>query len=260
MKVDVVLSPSRAGKYGKCGYEYKLHYIDKVPEIPSVALLGGSAFHDWAEDHERYKLGHDVVVSPPEVYFAERINLAELESGVRREEFKRSGRVTNTHPDKESIEVWREEILPMMVATYLDYDWGDWQVATDLPPDSTGKTYGLEYRVAVPGFQGYVDRIDVDKLGNLRFVDYKTGQRVYPSIQLQLYMVAGQIMGMRSFYAAYYNARKGTLDQTMCKWTQLMFHEYNEVISIGIKSELYVPNPGDHCGYCSVADHCSFKP
>lgn len=253
------LSFSRAHQYGDCGHRYKLSRIDGVPEIPSLALIGGGAFHDWAHDYEVTRLSRAFNVDPFEVYLEMHLDKTEQESGLDRSMFKASGKVSKAHPNKEDITVWRDELGPQMCETFKGFDWGDWKIATDLPPDSTGNTIGLEYHIEVPGFQGFVDRIEVDRLGNLRVVDYKAGQRVYPSIQLQLYMVAGQKMGLRTTYGGYYNARKGELTVKPVRWNHITFDQYLALSRMGIDSEFYLPNPGEHCGWCSVSAACDFR-
>lgn len=253
------LSHSRADKYGKCGEQYRLSYIEKVPEIPSLAQLGGRAWHEWCHEFELWRMG----IGDSAMHFGDYLEMqlceAEAASGLPREQFKASGRKTVSRPNGEDIPYWRDTLGPDMAARFEAFDWDGWTIATDLPEDSNGNTSGLEYHVEVDGFQGYVDRIDVDKYGNHRAVDYKTGQRIYPSVQTELYMVALQKLGVRCVYGGYYLARKAELTYRPVKWSVDVFDTYLGLHRTGIDAEFYMPHPGEHCGWCSVSDHCAYK-
>lgn len=252
------LSHSRADKYGKCGEQYRLSYIEKVPEIPSLAQLGGRAWHEFANLWELSALTGGSVGWWPELFEAELVK-AEQESELPRDRFKASGRKTKDRPNGEDIPYWRDVLGPDMCGKFGTFDWGGWTVATDLPPDSKGNTTGLEYHIEVDGFQGFADRIDVDQHGNHRVVDYKTGQRIYPSVQTELYMIALQKAGVRCVYGGYYHARKAELTFRPVKWTVSVFDTYLGLHRSGIDAGFYMPHPGEHCGWCSVSDHCAYK-
>jgi hypothetical protein len=253
------LSHSRADKYGKCGEQYRLSYIEHVPEIPSLAQLGGRAVHEYAQALELFRLGLGPAPAGFAVLFEMELAKAELESGLPRDKFKASGRKTVARPNGEDIAYWRDVLGPDMCERLTAFDWGEWTVATDLPEDSNGNTNGLEYHVEVDGFQGFVDRIDQDKHGNKRAVDYKSGQRIYPSVQTELYMIALQKLGVRCVYGGYYLARKAELTYRPVKWSVSTFDTYLGLHRTGIDAEFYMPHPGEHCGWCSVSDHCAYK-
>lgn len=258
--MTLILSPSRGAKYSKCGEAYRLGYVERVPELPSLALIGGRAFHSWGHDVEFTRVIREFrTVEPFAVYFEAELAKAEEESWLDRSQFKTSGRKTKDRPNGEDIAYWRDVLGPQMCELFLAQDWDGWQVATDLPPDSTGNTIGLEYHLEIPGWQGYVDRIDKDANGNLRAVDFKTGQRFYPSTQGEEYQVAGRIAGLPVWYFAYYLARKGTLETKMSTWDVNTFEEYQALQRHGIETGFFPPNPGEHCGWCSYAPHCRFR-
>lgn len=267
----LTLSHSRAKQYAECGWKYKLIRVDKTPEPPSVALAAGSAFHKWAECHDRTlvepKIGR---VQPGSWEFAEyfAVELAALAegSGIEPADFRVSGRKTKDRPSGETIDYWSEELGPLLCQKYIEHRWPNgWSLCTDLPPDSAENTVGVEYhvRLDLPGlrWQGYYDRIFVDQFGNLVVVDLKTWQRPRLSTQLAEYMVAGQMLGLRTVFGAYYNARTGELGPVRaCTWDEQTFRDYVAANSLGIESGLFIPNVGDHCGWCSVRETCEFAP
>jgi hypothetical protein len=256
------MSPSRAAKFGGCGEQYRLEYVEGVPRRPSVAALGGRTTHICLEEISLYELGRDVDYREFSVVFEQELARAEEESGMGRGEFKVSGRKTKGLPFGEDIAYWRDELGPWMVSATSRYDWGDrWRIADgdELPPDADGKQVGIEYKVELPGlFVGIIDRLEVDAFGNFRAVDYKTG-RARKTVQLQQYMSALKMHGIRCNHAAYFYTRKQELSDTfLSKWSEDTFLEFLNRNQTAIADERYVPVPGDHCGWCDVRDHCAF--
>lgn len=258
----VRMSASKAQTYAGCGWKYNLKYNEGVPQVPSVASLAGRAVHAYAHDLELFRLRLEPYPEPFSSYFDSELALAETTSGVDRSQFKVGGRRTKALPNGETIEYWRDELGPWMCQQLAAFDFGsEWSVATNLPPDADDRTVGLEYAVHLPDipFVAYIDRIDVDQYGNYRVVDYKTG-RARKSTQLQLYMAALKVLGVRAVYAAYFYTRKAQLDGPYsAAWSEQTFRDYLTVHQMGIRSALYIPNPGDQCSWCDVADHCRFR-
>lgn len=256
------MSPSRAAKFGQCGEQYRLAYIEQVPRRPSVAALAGRAVHECLEDGELYRLGRGIVVPTFAEAFDLELAAAEEESGVQREDFKVSGRKTKALPYGEDITYWLEELGPWMVSATMRYDWGsDWRIAEgdELPPDRNGNQVGLEYEVEIDGvFLGIIDRLEIDRFGNFRATDYKTG-RARKTVQLQQYMSALKLWGVRCNYAAYFYTRKQELSEVkLSAWSEDTFMEFQARYQVAIEDKRYIPVPGDHCGWCDVRDHCQF--
>jgi hypothetical protein len=213
---------------------------------------------------ELRNLGRDVVVPTFAEAFGDELAKAEAESGDPRERFRVSGRKTKALPYGEDITYWQEELGPWMVSSTLQYFEVDrgWRIADgpkDLPPDADGNQVGIEYKVDLDGlFVGIIDRLEVDQFGNFRVVDYKTG-RARKSAQLQQYMSALKLWGVRANYAAYFYTRKTELSEVhLSRWDEDTFMEFQNRYQVAIADERWLPVPGDHCGWCDVRDHCAF--
>lgn len=261
------ISFSKAAALGRCGWQYHLTRELGIKEVPSLAMAGGSAFHSYVEDYELHRLFPDAGVAPLDVgvYFGSELAKLEQQSGMPRAEFKVSGRRTKERPDKETELVWRSELLPQMVDGYLNFDWGDWEIATDLPRDSGqhGSIVGVEYMIELRSpvhFVMHADQIRKRKTdGNYGIFDLKTGQRIYTSAQIPQYIVAARKHGINAWYGGYYNARKAELDGPhLGKWTDEVFDHYVTTAQQQVASELRLPVVDEHCGWCGVRESCVF--
>lgn len=250
------MSHSRGRTLGECGHKYFLKYRENVPEQPSVALVGGKAWHQWAQDYELSKLGKAKLLSW-QAYLMEATIDQEQASGLERHQFKRSGRKSKAHPDGETLDVWLTELGPQMCADYEAFDWGVWKIATDLPGD---QPVGIEYalRLDTPAWQGYVDQIRRDRTGNYIAVDLKTGQRIYKTTQLEEYGGGGRLNGIRISYGGHYLSRKAEFTWQPLRWSNELFVQYVEDRHTLSSSGIFTPNVGDHCSWCPVRAHCTW--
>lgn len=253
------MSHSRGRLLGDCGEWFRLKYREQVPEQPGWALIGGKAWHQWAQDFELAKLGGDIPHSW--AFYLGDTTAREVEaSGIPANDFKVSGRKTKAHPDGETFAVWLNEIGPAMIEAYKAFDWGVWKIAHTIPNGQGGLTAGIEYPMHLdqPRWQGYVDQIREDRAGNLLVLDLKTGQRIYKSTQLEEYGAAGKMLGLRTVYGGYYLARKAEFTHAPLRWSTQQFTTYVQGRHQLAESGIFVPNVGDHCGWCPVRDHCSY--
>lgn len=207
----------------------------------------------------------DAVLSVEFPYYLDQACLdAELESGITRWDFKVTGRRTKALPDGETLAVWEEKLGPELTDMYERADWDGFDsIAQDLPQDVDGNTLGLEYHLelAIPAWHGYIDQIRVDQFGNLMVVDLKTWSRKRVTSQLEEYAAACQASGINARYAAYYSARKGVVESKhLARWDPMVFHRYVELGRQGIDAGRFSPAVGDHCTWCDVSEHCTFRP
>jgi len=162
----LALSPSRASDFKTCPLLYRYRAVDRLPEPPSAAAVRGSLVHSVLEQ------------------------LFALPAAERTPEMA----VAQVGP------VWDQ-----LVADYSDLqallpaeDLPDWlESAQDLvrsyftledprrfDPEACELAVEVEIAGSVP-LRGFIDRVDLASTGELRVVDYKTGQSPGPDFELR---------------------------------------------------------------------------
>jgi hypothetical protein len=252
--------------YSSCGEKYRLKRVVKVPDQPGLARTAGTAFHSWSEDYDKAEQEWEkqgLLVSW-DVYLEAALKAEEEKTGVLRDKFTVSGRVSKDKPNKEDLTFWRDELGPDLVLKYADWvSNSDWVIAQDLPEDANGNTTGIEYEVSYRVGQveekGYLDRVYYDHLGNIGVVDIKTWSRKRTTVQLPGYILALQKRGVAATWGSYYHARKGTADDPVFyAWDEHKLAALYEQAAVMEQQGFYLPRVSDDCGWCSVRAHCQF--
>lgn len=245
--------------FTQCGWQYKLERVDRIPTCPSVAAVGGSALHSWTEMHD---LGY---TTDWDGEFDAAIENQRLRSpDFPPEEWRVFGRVSKQYPERENIDAWRTIGLEMTERYTAWRTATDTRIADDLYPDEYGSTFGVEYQINVdiPGvgqLVGAIDRLEYDEDGALVAIDIKTG-RIRHTAQLVFYAAAARLMGLNIQRAGFWSARTGALSylQAVPHWDPDRLRCIMEHQADCRNRGIYPPTPGDHCGICSVRQHCNF--
>jgi putative RecB family exonuclease len=247
------VSWSQLSSWLKCGQQFKLERIDRVPQTPSVWLVGGSAVHQWTEAYDK---AEDV----PTWYdlFDSLVAKQHEESGVDPRLWRVAGRATKEKPAGEDLAWWREAGL-MMCADYVAWK-------NDYAKDWHFYEPGIEVDVSAAFAGGilvkaHLDRLLVMPTGELIVVDIKTGTRVPDFQQVGLYATCVErTLGVRPSFGSYYLTRKGRLESPVnLDW--LNGDYWDEVFAkfqIALDNEVFLPNPSPLCRTCSVNQHCSY--
>jgi hypothetical protein len=254
-------SHSQLSTYMECGEKYRLKYIEKVKEQPSIWLPGGTAFHTATELFDTGQVDRAGIAAAFTTEFEKEVVAAEEASGMGREEFRTAGRVSKANPDKENFAWWRQQGQDMSLEyttwraanphlEILEWD-GRQMIESEFMPILNG--------VAV---KMYLDRlmIDVDTGGPL-LVDLKTGTRKLPSLQLGVYRVGvGQLLGLGVDYGAFYWGRKGQLGAPVNieHWTEARVGQLFQTMDDQVKRGEFLPKISDACGYCGVRSECEY--
>lgn len=256
------LSHSTVEDYAQCGEKVRLRKIERVPQIPGWALVGGSLVHAVTENLDLQDFG-----IPPEgptsfsESFEQTVVDLEIKSGYSRDEWKASGRASKAWPDKENYDFWLENgdtYVNNWRRFVLNSTYQVW-IMPDGVPAVELELFGLIGDVPV---KGYCDRIMEDTVtGHLVVVDLKSGSRT-PKGPKQLVLYRNLLQRLfgeaRLKYGAYYMVRDGILTPPVDVETLddgRLEHQYADVWQ-GIKDGRFIPSLSMLCGSCSVRDFC----
>lgn len=245
-------SHSAVEEYLKCPYRFYLNRVEKVDGVKWLAGPAGSAFHSMTEDHDNGQ-----TVRPFTEYLDENMEIGAQYTYSRGEDYG-----------------WWSVHGPLMFEQYKEWrDATGWEIEA-VEEEFRIQPHGLQWPVV-----GYIDRrFRSPATGTAIICDIKTGYRLpKDSPQLPIYHVADGIrrasvgMGTADIPGEgednsgrtavnYYDARRG--DSTGLEWpdwTEASLVSYVRPVEERILADDWTPNPGPHCRYCPVRDHCQFK-
>lgn len=254
-------SYSQLSLYEQCPEAYRLKYIERMPEAPSVWSVGGTAFHQVAEWYLRGDLGEQ----PSDVRVVDAWRMAwrlAYEEVLERN--------PHVHPDmrtwrsagrgKETSTWWQVNGL-LMVQDFLDWKRTH---GSQLVVFTEGERKFLEAELMVElggvSVKAIPDWVAVDEHGQVNIVDYKTGRPPRESKQLGVYSAAiEKALGIRPTWGLYYMARDARLIPV-----DLARYDPDQIgvdfarMDLGVKAEVFDPTPGDACKFCSYKPKCRY--
>jgi len=244
-----------------CGEKWRLTRIERVPEVPTWAVVGGDAVHIATAAADAADFGMDVE-DPQDFPGAFELAIARREerSGIPSTEWVATGRPSKEWPDKQN-RAWWEANGPSHVAAWASFLRNSpWQVAI-LPDGQPAIEVKLEAEIGGVPVVGYIDRVLEEGRSEVYAVtDLKSGAREPKSArQLGVYAVLmDRVMGFGVTWGMYYMTRKGTtsepVDLTRYRDGSLD-HDYAKAWAM-VEAEIFVPNPGDLCSVCGVRPYC----
>ncbi|MEU8086373.1 PD-(D/E)XK nuclease family protein [Micromonospora sp. NPDC049101] len=250
-------SVSQLSTFSKCGEQYRLEKVARAPGRPAAWFHMGTAFHSAAEMWEknfRQDFPGDII----DFYTAEydRLIAADMEREPDLSRWMTGGR-TRAEDDIARRRVRGAE----QVQGYMDYALADpgrvWTDQDGLPALET------EFRLDLDGVEvvGFIDCLWQYGTGEVGPRDWKTGTKLpdWP-LQLGVYRIAiqelfGFLPTWGDFYMCKNNAPVAPVDLTRFthEWVTRQFHNLEN----GIQAGVFLPNPGDGCRTCGVAEHCT---
>lgn len=268
MTEPMKLSHSQLNGWATCGHRYYLERVARVPQVPAWNLIGGSAVHEATEQWDKQRLGVALPVYDFEEIFARLTADAEDDSGRDRSTFRATGRASKEWPEKEN-DAWWLHHGPAMVERWKTFvnnvPWDIWIMPDGTPAVELGFEFGLdpddsgEPRVSLRGF---IDRVFIDRQGNLIVVDLKTGASKQMSTrQLGTYRVGlQQVYRVDALDGAFWDARAGVAYPAPLNeytWERLSW-QYSRV-RVARELNIFIPNPSNLCSSCSVQEWCYEK-
>jgi putative RecB family exonuclease len=259
-------SYSQLDSWMTCGEKYWLSKATDIPQLPSWALLGGSAVHSATEELDRALYDHGVGSVPAEYaglfssHLATHLAEAMERNQCTEADIMASGRASKAWPEKES-RAWWEHHGPAMVQAWVDWQastpWELWQA-----PDGQ---WAIELELEAT-FGGGPVKLAIDRVfvawGELCVVDIKSGREPTNQFQLGQYSAAiEQAYGVRPMYGSYWMARTGqaTTPASLTTYTQDYVSATFRKFGVAKEAGLFLPHPSSFCGSCGVRDFCSAK-
>lgn len=265
------MSHSRYEQYARCGEEYRLRRIERVPTTPSIYAIAGSCFHEWTDLYDGEPFADEDHVHWWKKNLADQITKAELESGYSLREWDNPSRKPDAN--KSGFEGFRDVIGPDMIAKYIEWrKQSGWFIA-ELDPcggtlseaDCHGPVKGIElevkYRLGEVEGIAKIDRVFYRaEQDDLIAIDTKTWSRRRVTAQLPTYLVALRQNGFNVGSAAYYEARRGTVTEpeTYQYWDENRLAALHVTAAEMISEGRFLPAPGENCRMCDVRRHCKF--
>lgn len=264
------VSFSQLDTYNRCGKRYQLERLLGAPKEPACWLLGGKAFHEFAE---RINLGQypifsgRIARSVPEMVEVLRKDwlehydqaLAEMveEFGKPASTWKAGGRKTAEKPNGEDTDWWRINGL-LQAAQYANWlATSGWQVfhlgdTAMVEANVTGELGGVEVRA-------YLDSLLVNPDGELVIVDYKTGTKIPPPVQLGNYRaLLMSTVGLTVDSGAFFMSRKAEMTEPfdLRRFTPELVGSLMSDFDRSRSAGIFLPKPGDACHICDVKAAC----
>jgi putative RecB family exonuclease len=248
------LSPSRAGDFKQCPLLYRFRAIDRLPELPSRAQLRGTLVHAVLERlyglpaAERTPAAAKELVEP--VWAALREEAPELAEAL----FPEGGA-------EDELAAWLESAGALLEAYFRLEDPRCFEPEARELLVETELASGLLLR-------GYIDRVDVAPTGELRVVDYKTGQaprevaEVRALFQMKFYALAllhlrGVVpTQLRLLYLADGESLTYQPDEMELRRFERTLDAIWQAILLAGRTGDFRPNPGRMCEWCSHRALC----
>lgn len=252
------MSHSRYELFARCGEEYRLKKVERVPTTPSIYAIAGSCFHEWTDlfDGEPFAKQDHIIWWQGKL--ANMVGEAELDSGFTLKDWDTPSRKAGAN--EAAFAGFRDTIGPDMIAKYIEWRKNSgWFIAEFPEDDQIGIELELKYKLGEIEGVAKIDRLfRRAEQGDLVAIDTKTWSRKRVSAQLPTYLVALRQNGFDVSSAGYYEARRGTTTElkTYEYWDEARLAALHEQAANMISQGWFLPAPSDSCRMCDVRKHC----
>nr|WP_063777422.1 PD-(D/E)XK nuclease family protein [Streptomyces sp. 769] len=249
-------SYSQYSQYGRCGHEYELERVKRVPVPPAAWFMQGTAVHAAIEAFEksgRTMSKVEAVDAYVDAWSHEQEAMFRKEPDL--EKWRCLGR---KRPPKDLEDRYREG--HRQVVGYIDYVKDSGETIWTLPDGQPAIEVRFEIKLNGVPVIGFIDQIIEHPDLGLMVRDIKTGTKLPGNhIQLVLYKLAiKQLYGVDIAYGDYWMGKNLAptdpqwLDNVDPAWLAEQFRQ----MDIAERNKVYLANPGDHCRICGVKKWC----
>lgn len=253
-------SVSQYNQFNRCGHSFYLSRIQGVWSRPAAWLGQGSAVHEAAEAWEKSNRTM-TLEETQEVFresYAKHIDEA-CETTPNLDYWFASGPYRGEADIERRFGIGLEQVEKFI----------NWHLAHDdqviwIAPDGTpGIEIGFDFDLDGVLIRGFIDAVRVVD-GEVRVVDYKTGNNPGDDFQLGVYGVAlAEMYGIDPpKLGEYFMGRTGkpTYPYQIDEWTRERVSERFRQLDEDIKAEKFDADPEpSKCRFCSVALACDFR-
>lgn len=256
---------SQVKQLRKCGFQFKLQRIDRVPDRPMVNAVAGTAVHTGTEFVDKQILNGTTDRDDIAKWASHEADIA-LAKQV--EHFEGEGwpvAAWRKYP-RQSFEWFRDTGIPNSIRAYTDwrFDNPDFELV-NVPDFGPAIEVPFNYYIGDQLITGFIDRIFTSREhGGYYPIDLKSGKKPDTDEQLGLYAQAlNKALGWQVTWGYYlYQLKSGVAKMTPAlrvdHWNDeklgQVYLPATRLIDLGI----YIPSPGEQCQHCGVADACPF--
>jgi len=257
------LSFSQLSTYHSCGEKWRLQKVERVPQEPQGAWIGGRAVHRAIQESERegWWPDEDTWRGPEGAMIA--FFLAELERGVAEdggsEAIRWGGRKDRQGNPGEDLAWWRKN-GEFMLRRYVDTRVTLAEAGYE--PIEGGVEMKVVAEVGGIPVVGYLDKFLMHEAGEPVILDYKGGQ-IGRADPLQFATYAALLERSRGIVverglAIFLRAADAARRIAPVRFAELVprMDEVYEAAVAGISAGLFPVRPGPFCPSCSVRDSC----
>lgn len=244
------LSVSKLKSIGKCGRQYQLERIEKVPSRPAGWTVRGIAAHDTIDTWEK-----DLRASDPESYYQDSWDRALQETILKFPQVDKWQRTPRVKTVAKDLELRKQDGL-VQVQRYCEraIDEEDlWRVKEAEFP------FTLEYENFI--IRGIIDQVREWEDGDLSLWDLKTGgDDSEDNRQLGVYRhgflkESGIDIGVGAYWYSKLDRASKSIDLNVYtpEYIEAEFTKLDQIMT----QNLYMANPSiKSCFACGVAEHC----
>lgn len=250
-------SLTQLNTYNNCGELYRIRYVDKPDEpLPPAAWLAqGTAYHEavryWEES------GRSSLVDIGGVFDS----FYDAEISKMKEKEPDTNKWLRAPSKKPEVDIKdRKEKGRSQAEDYVVYANMNPFAIKDIDEYTMGIEVPFEINLGKVPVKGAIDLILAIENG-VEVRDLKTGNRESANIQLGLYKVAVEKIfrwpvRRASFFYAKDSKLVTLLERDLAKYTEEYVTYLFETLDNGVKSRIFLPNPGSQCTLCPARKYC----
>lgn len=248
-------SHSQLNEFGQCSERFRLKRIirPRPPERPAAWLAHGNAFHETYQQWELSGRTLDFRSHYDALYDSLIESMREVQPDF--DLWMKPFRVRKVVEHIASAKARGLEQIDNFLVMMRDHDWEAWEHEETATP---GVEVPFDIMLGDVRVIGYIDFVR-EHADGLSVLDFKTGNRVSAYTQLGLYKyVMETVYGLKITHGEYFYTKDCTLSPPidLSRYTEDYLIELYSALNRGVENEVFIPNPGDHCGLCPVSRFC----